>query len=161
MWLLNISKGKLQLSECRGSIVIKPSPVIFRKPGYPRGTGATDCQVSWCRVFHGRWDGLCNQLHEHSCSHWEGEEFRSLPLLFFLLLRYNAPLRIIHPFSFFFSRPFDYSHCVHVLLHWTCTQTVFMLPVIVLVVSGRKKKISSCVRWKQDMFSDVRPSQIS
>lgn len=45
---------------------------FYRQPGHPRGVGRVGGQVSGCRVVHGLWDGLCYQLHEHSCSHWEG-----------------------------------------------------------------------------------------
>lgn len=57
----------------------------FREPGHPRGAGTIDCEVSWCGVFHGFWNGVCNQLHEHPCSHREGREYHeALNVLCFL-----------------------------------------------------------------------------
>lgn len=46
-----------------------------RKPRYSWRIRAVGCQVLGCWVIHGVWDGFCNQLHEHSSPHWEGNSF--------------------------------------------------------------------------------------
>lgn len=52
--------------------------VVSRQPGYPRGDRTVNCQVPGCWVIHGFWHGLCNQLHEHSCSHRKGMEYLTI-----------------------------------------------------------------------------------
>lgn len=67
---------------------------LLRQPRQTREVGETGGVISESGVCYGIWNGICNQLHEHSCVSWQGLMCYTIQSAYYLFPTLPAPLSL-------------------------------------------------------------------